>query len=224
MTLLSFSLNRDKVESGAKPHTIRFRKYPPRIGEDLFLWWKSRTKERNLMGVSVCQRVDKIIVDSDNESILINDKKLTKTAVKKFTIADGFDNADDFWLFFPKPCEGSLIWWNPDHISQRRILPRVRIHGEFKTEIVKQPIKPYYPSNGSEGSSFDSEWCDRCSRQKNCFVFFRALIDGNSRHWIYHEGSPACTAFTMRKETLSDRLAAHHRQLEKNGQLNLFSA
>ena len=221
MTLLSFSLNRDKIESGAKSHTIRFRVNPPRVGEDLFLWWKSRTKDRDLMGVSVCKRVDKIIVDSESESVSINGKKLTEKGLKKLAIADGFSTIEDFWLFFPNNAEGWLIWWEADYITKRRILPEVKVYVEFESDIINQPTKHYYPRNGEEGRYFYHSFCGECSRNKSCFVFLKGMNDGTSKHWIIHEDSPTCTVFTTKKKTLTDKISAHHRQLEKNGQLCL---
>lgn len=221
MTLLSFSLNRDKIESGAKSHTIRFRANPPSVGEYLFLWWKSRTKERDLMGVSICKRVDKIIVDIDNETVSINGKRLTEKGIKKLAIADGFSTIEDFWLFFQSNAEGWLIWWEADYITKRRILPQLKVRGEFKSDTIKHPIKHYYPSNGDEGGYFHDIVCGDCSRNKSCFIFLKAMDSGASKHWLMHEGQTLCTAFTLRDTSLAHKFSAHHRQLEKNGQLCL---
>ena len=221
MTLLSFSLNRDKIESGAKPHTIRFRKNPPRPGEDLFLWWKPRTQDRDLIGVSACQRVDKIVFKS--QSVLINDRKLSAAGIKNLAIKDGFDSVDEFWNFFKgDQQQGFLIWWNPDHISQRRILPQVKNHGQCGSEIVSQPVDRYYPSNGTEGMYFEGLWCDRCRRREKCFVMMRAFLRGSTRHWIHHEGQPICTIFQSKEQAESSKFAAKQKRLEAIGQLSLF--
>lgn len=50
MPLLGFMVMRDKIERGEKRQTIRLaRKYPIKVGDKLYLYWKLRTKE--------CQRI-----------------------------------------------------------------------------------------------------------------------------------------------------------------------
>jgi hypothetical protein len=222
MSLLSFSLNREAIESGSKPHTIRFRKIPPRQGEDLYLWWKSRTADRDLIGVSNCERVDQISIDGTARSVRLGGKKLTQASVKKLALKDGFVSVDKFWEFFPGSRDGFLIWWNPDHITQRRILPRVRVQGECNSEIVAQPIERYYSSNGTEGMMWAENWCDLCRRRETCFVMLKALAEGSTRHWISHEGQPICTVFEPKHRTESSKFAGHQNRLEAGGQLRLF--
>jgi hypothetical protein len=221
MGILSFSLNREKVESGAKPHTIRFRKEPPSVGESLFLWWKSRTIDRDFIGSTICTRVDEISIKVENQSVRINGHALIELDIEKLAIADGFDDVESFWKFFSESNEGFLIHWNPDYITRKRILPRVMERAEFESDIVPQPIEPYYPPNGSETCFFDAMWCDRCKRNKGCFVYLQALNNNKSKHWIQIDYTPICTAF-INKVDVPKPKDRQQKRLEKSGQLNFL--
>ena len=215
MSLISFSVLRDKVESGAKAHTIRFRAEPPTVGEYLHLWWKSRTKERELMGVSVCTRVDSVKIEAG--TVAINGKQLTDKQINKLALADGFNTLEDFWIFFKDdPGEGWLIWWEPDYITKRRILPEVQSHARIENDIISQPPRLYYPSNGTEGMQFESVFCSGCSREKSCFVFLQALNNGASKHWLVHERRPVCTVFTNKKKIKVRKKREQKEQLTLN--------
>ena len=92
MPLISFSVFREKIESGAKVQTIRsLRKYPIKEGDRLRLWWKSRSpKEGRFLGESVCVKIIPIVINEDSMKIrdAIVDDILSLEYLAKL---DGFD-------------------------------------------------------------------------------------------------------------------------------------
>jgi hypothetical protein len=227
MGLIGFSVFREKIESGDKAHTIRFRKVPPIVGEELFLWWKGRTKERELIGVTVCTKVERINIDPARKMVLIDDRVALKIELIR---DDGFECAADFWEFFKdrKPSEtGHLIHWEPAYITQQRIRPIVVEHGGFEQDKVGKLV-PYKPSNGTCGVAFTEHWCGNCSRDKfnpetnkgdSCPIMMVALLGEQPKQWIEHEDDVCCTAFCKTKPpTPAEKYAA----LERKGQLNLL--
>lgn len=60
MPLLSFSVLKEKLLDGSKTQTIRRprKKYDLKEGDKLYIWWKSRTPQREKLGES---RVTKIV-------------------------------------------------------------------------------------------------------------------------------------------------------------------
>ena len=203
MPLVSFSVFKDKILAGSKAHTIRDRKSPPCVGENLYLWWKPRTKEKDFLGVTVCTQVDVISIDSRNKTVLIEGYQLVNAEIEALAKSDGFDNAIDFWGFFSESLTGYLIHWNPTFINRSNLRPEVVEHGQFVTDTIRENPKAYRPSNGTEGMDFHSHWCEECDRDKNnyggCYVLLKALID-KTPHWIMHEGQGLCTSFVPLKE------------------------
>lgn len=79
-------------------------------------------------------------------------------------------------------------------------------------------LKPYEPSNGTEGDGFRAEWCERCARDNwnegtlrgGCAILGASMIfsagqQGYPKQWVYgSDGEPRCTAFVPREE-LSNR-------------------
>lgn len=67
---------------------------------------------------------------------------------------------------------------------------------------------PYRPSNGTEGSCFHAEFCDKCiheSEDDPCMILARTMAFGIDdeeypEEWIYEDGSPTCTAFRHESE------------------------
>ncbi|MGC1494191.1 MAG: hypothetical protein WA790_00170 [Sulfitobacter sp.] len=69
-------------------------------------------------------------------------------------------------------------------------------------------LRPYRPSNGTEGDIFMAEWCERCALSNfddpdtSCMINLRALAHsiGDPEYpaeWNYTNGGiPQCTAFT----------------------------
>lgn len=117
MALISFSVFKDKILSGAKRHTIRAeRKRPIKVGDKLYMWWKSRSpKEKEKLGESTCTNVLPIFINHDgvniDEKIIIN-----KAELDNFAIADGFDDWQHMRSWFCDahglPFTGVLIQWD----------------------------------------------------------------------------------------------------------------
>ena len=68
-------------------------------------------------------------------------------------------------------------------------------------------MKPYLPSNGSEGMWWAEKWCDQCSRRAldpgaktQCIHELRALAGEDNKKWYYVDGKPTCLAFRDRKD------------------------
>ena len=86
-------------------------------------------------------------------------------------------------------------------------------------------MKPYLPSNGSEGMWWTESWCDRCSRRAldpgaktQCIHELRALAGEDNKKWYYVDDKPTCLAFRDRK----DRKRAVKKVCEDKNQRKLF--
>lgn len=116
MPLLSFSVFKDKILSGAKRRTIRApRKIPIKVGDTLYMWWKSRSpKEKEKLGESTCIRVSPIKIEK--KFTLCPDLSAIYRDIDEFAQADGFDNWQQMIEFFDKthglPFTGVLIEWD----------------------------------------------------------------------------------------------------------------
>jgi hypothetical protein len=120
MPAVSFSVFRDKIESGAKRQTIRkIRKNPVKQGDNLFLYWKQQAGAPHCakLGEAVCQSITPVFISVDGVNI-DNDKFLiiNQNGLDKFAIADGFENWQQMIEFFDKthglPFTGVLIQWD----------------------------------------------------------------------------------------------------------------
>ena len=113
MTLLSFSMFIEKVESGEKTQTIRSaRKYPIKAEDVLDIWWKSRRPERRKLGRTPCLRVTPIVLGEDFAQTP-NTKITVPEFLKKFAKLDGFDSWAEMKDYF-RPKFGEelhLIEW-----------------------------------------------------------------------------------------------------------------
>jgi hypothetical protein len=58
MPLLSFSVKYAELNDGSKTQTIRFprKKRDIKAGDVLYIWWKSRTKNREKLGEGICSK------------------------------------------------------------------------------------------------------------------------------------------------------------------------
>jgi hypothetical protein len=124
MPLLSFSVFKDKILSGAKRHTIRApRKIPITVGDKLYMWWKSRSpEEKEKLGEAKCINTNPIEIDDDCVHILDTSNFYntttysSKEALDRFAVSDGFDSWDEMRDFFDKthglPFTGDLIEWD----------------------------------------------------------------------------------------------------------------
>lgn len=66
-------------------------------------------------------------------------------------------------------------------------------------------MKPYRPSNGSEGCIFESQWCMCCLANNICRTPLNAMIyeigdPQYPKQWIYKDGKPTCTSFRSKNE------------------------
>jgi len=231
MGIISFSVFRKKLETGIKAHTIRFRKEPPIVGEAMALWWKSRTKERKLIGVTIVTRVDAITIDPENRDVIINEILLKTSDIEALSFKDGFESINDFWEYFKDgKRSGFLIHWDPDYITHKAILPWVVNHAGFLSERPKQR-REYTPSSGTEGLDFTAKWCEQCDRDKDqkCSVLMSemncsVLITDDKGQWFKHENKAFCAVFKPKKSySLTARIAASKRAQERKGQLNLLT-
>ncbi len=65
-------------------------------------------------------------------------------------------------------------------------------------------MKYYFPSNGTEGMSFMSDWCEQCTKDTTlrggetcCTILTGSMVnDKPVKQWIYDEnGKATCTSF-----------------------------
>lgn len=128
MPLISFSVFKDKILSGAKRQTIRsLRKNPIKEGETLYLWWKQRSPQRERLGDAKCVKVSDIEIYENevfinNPSFLVGYKEIKDPfELDLFAIADGFDDWDKMKEFFQEahglPFAGVLIEWDSLNVS-----------------------------------------------------------------------------------------------------------
>jgi len=117
MPALGFTIMKEKLIDGSKRQTIRLlRKHPIKVGDSLFLFWKLRTKECELIRKETCTetfliqmqyyevwldsskpiwRVDKIL---PNKGI----RTLLDFQVEELAQRDGFTNALEMVRWFKK--------------------------------------------------------------------------------------------------------------------------
>jgi len=118
MPLVSFSLFMDKILSGAKRHTIRApRKIPIKVGDKLYMWWKSRSPQREKLGEANCIKTTPITIQKTNAILTYPDSGDYEIVhLDKFAQADGFDNWQQMIEFFENthglPFTGDLIEWD----------------------------------------------------------------------------------------------------------------
>ena len=218
MSLLSFSMFLEKIENGAKTHTIRFRKKAPQVGDTLFLWWKSRTKDRKMIGLSVCTRVDYIAINSEIKTVAINNKKLQKPTIAKLAKSDGFNSTANFWDYFKKiNAVGFLIHWDPDLITKKAIRSEVQIQSVGKIDPADLTV--YRPSDSSESIGFQAFWCEQCARGgKHCWIELNELTNVSTGFWTQTKDDAICLGFIPKTSSL----AQVYKKRESQGQLNLL--
>ena len=69
-------------------------------------------------------------------------------------------------------------------------------------------MKPYMPSNGTDGMAFEDRWCANCAKdwkykQTNdgadgCGILLRALCGVQPSDWVETEAGPTCLGFRVR--------------------------
>ena len=135
MPIISFSVFKDKIQNGTKKQTIRkLRKYPIKVNDRLYLWWKSRTPQREKLGEPLC--IEEFIISLQFEKDWLHsgvpiwrvdrhyttNKTLTMMdfQVEELAQRDGFGNALEMFQWFAKnhgELDGNnkfqVIRWNP---------------------------------------------------------------------------------------------------------------
>lgn len=234
MTLISCSVFKESILDGSKAHTIRDRKNPPSIGENIYLWWKSRTAEREFLGVTVCTQVDKIEVNPIRATVIVNGRSLSKIAINKLAKADGFADTKSFWAYFEKPLSGFLIHWESGYVTGQLLRPEVLDFGsmaeaDYRLYKEQDSIDRFEPSNSGIGLDFIGDWCQNCQRDqwngssgKSCPVLMQALATNKTPQWIKFQGEAMCRSYEPRKSPMVNRDC--HGKLEAAGQLRLFPA
>ena len=67
-------------------------------------------------------------------------------------------------------------------------------------------MKPYMPSNGTEGDSFEAEYCKQCTKDstvrggdKECPILTKAILGEQPEQWVYYKDEdteyPICLNF-----------------------------
>lgn len=125
MPALSFNVFKDKILDGRKSSTIRKpRKRPFKTFENLYLYWKQRSRECEKLGEAVCLKVERILIIStlgcEYDLVLTKGWKgrwhvTHDDDIKIIARRDGFDSVEAFFEFFRSnyllPQEFDLIEW-----------------------------------------------------------------------------------------------------------------
>ena len=123
MPILSFSVGgqKEKILDGRKRQTMRGpRKIPIRVGDTLYLWWKSRSRyEKQFLGKTVCISVRRVRLDE-----VWNDEE---NAVK-----DGFDSLRQF-----RDCFVWNYWY-----AEKKDLEKYLHSVEYDIISWEYPLKP----------------------------------------------------------------------------------
>lgn len=116
MPILSFKKQfAELVETGQKRQTIRkMRKYPIKVDDRLYLYTGLRTKQCRKLGESIASYVPDIMMRPKQEIIIVNNNWLSDYEIEILAKNDGFDNVDDFFMFFREYERfiGQLIRWD----------------------------------------------------------------------------------------------------------------
>lgn len=95
-------------------------------------------------------------------------------------------------------------------------------------------LRPYRPSNGTEGAGFQEEHCCTCIKdhavnrakegewewEEGCQILARALSDGGVPEWVEMDSGPFCTAYVP--DVGQDPNEPSPLELERAGQERLF--
>lgn len=128
MPLISFSVFKEKVLDGTKSQTIRpLRKHPIKKYDSLYLYWKCRTKETQLLRTEVCSEEFLIKMSIFNNGYTVymhiwpvgSVKELSSTDYEKLARKDGFSGFKEMveWFYnrYGELREETyqVIRWNP---------------------------------------------------------------------------------------------------------------
>lgn len=73
-----------------------------------------------------------------------------------------------------------------------------------------QAGKLYRPSNATESTRFEEQWCHHCSKEGRCGIWLDAWAfakddDEYPREWVFDvDGVPMCTAYVSKTGPASD--------------------
>ena len=122
------------IRDGSKRHTIRAkRKHREKPGNTVHLFTKQRTKHCQLLGRSICVKVEDIVI-SPAQQIFVDGEELTlseKTALafcdgfRARGIAHAFEEMMKFWDG-RLPFEGDIIHWSKQLVQVEADLVRSR--------------------------------------------------------------------------------------------------
>jgi hypothetical protein len=115
MPAISFSVFKSKIQDGSKTQTIRKPwKRPIKVGDRLYLYWKQRTAECELLLYTNCVDVTPVTI-KDLGFVAGETKKDWDMTNDEFAHADGFDDWAALVDWFDKthglPFEGIVISW-----------------------------------------------------------------------------------------------------------------
>lgn len=100
--------------------------------------------------------------------------------------------------------------------------------------LVKRILRPYRPSNGTEGACFQEQFCCGCIKdhavnraqegewdwEGGCQILARALAEGGVPEWVEMDSGPFCTAYVP--DEGQDPNAPTPIELERAGQARLI--
>lgn len=98
---------------------------------------------------------------------------------------------------------------------------------------LKKIVRPYRPSNGTEGACFQEQFCCGCIKdaavnrnpddplwEEGCKILAHATAEGGAPEWIQVDDGPMCTAYVP--DEGQDPNQPTPRELEQAGQTRLF--
>lgn len=119
----------DAIREGSKGQTIRKRrKYPIKVGDSLTLYTGMRTKKCELLQMTTCTRIRKVLIeevmdhltdasDALGYRVFVDGKLLNRKQGTALASVDGFKSLDEFIEFFKRqygfPLTAELIEWAP---------------------------------------------------------------------------------------------------------------
>jgi hypothetical protein len=131
MPILSFSVLKPKLIARIKTQTIRKprEKRPFKVGDKLFIWWKSRTPQREKLGEGTITAVLPIRIYSEENIFKVHEvnphtfiiteytQKLSKEELDEIAKRDGFETWSELfavlsaWYSFPYTLEVIQFRW-----------------------------------------------------------------------------------------------------------------
>jgi len=103
MPALSFSRDEfvPKILELRKPHTLRRRrKHAIKPGDLLTLYYKQRTKDCRMIALTVCKKVEPVVIYVHARMVKVNGKMLAHDEAVALARRDGFQHAEAFFSFF----------------------------------------------------------------------------------------------------------------------------